>query len=584
MDWTTGQVTPFAFKKTGDEDFPTHIKALLLGAPKSGKTTFLSTFPNIVVADVEAGLMSIAHKNIPYVTIDKIEKLQTLLFVLRDESMRAKAAEQMGLDKIESVGIDTMDALQVMFKKERLATERRTIFEMKDWGWLLDQFRELIAGFVALPMHVVLTVHTKTVHVDEERTVTHPGLQGAIAEEIAGMVGFSMMTHRSKEVDPQTGQPYTQYRLQVEGDDSNPHLGNRAMGRLGGYIEPRFDVLHAAIFDGLQLNKQTTGEVNVDATDAGPKVEEQATEAVAAQAQAPAPAPAPANPSQGTPPATDDQVVNAAAMQHLERFFGEFGFRVPPAAKTWTMGFAREVAAMFVSTKEDLAEGKTTQDEATQFLTEFLMSQDAWVDPNSIPPDGTIDEVMEWVGDDPAKAAAALAAEKEGKDRATLKKKLEPMTGDEVPAAPAQPAPEASAPAPTPAPEDTSTPPPAAEAPAPAPQEAAQPQGQESAPAPEPTPVPAATTEAPAEATSDQADALITEELGGVKIDEQPANGDGRPSKAELLRIEDLTEAPVSSQSGQPIDDLDIAKLSLSRFGEWLRVDEYIAKTNASKG
>lgn len=40
-------------------------------------------------------------------------------------------------------------------------------------------------------------------------------------------------------------------------------------------------------------------------------------------------------------------------------------------------------------------------------------------------PDGTIDEIMEWVGDDPAKALRALEAETAGKARTTLVGKLE---------------------------------------------------------------------------------------------------------------------------------------------------------------
>lgn len=41
------------------------------------------------------------------------------------------------------------------------------------------------------------------------------------------------------------------------------------------------------------------------------------------------------------------------------------------------------------------------------------------------PPEGTIDEVLAWVGDDPDRAAQALQAEREGKQRATLISELE---------------------------------------------------------------------------------------------------------------------------------------------------------------
>lgn len=44
-------------------------------------------------------------------------------------------------------------------------------------------------------------------------------------------------------------------------------------------------------------------------------------------------------------------------------------------------------------------------------------------------PDGTIDEVMDWVGEDPSRASRALSAEKAGQNRQTLLAKLEAIKG-----------------------------------------------------------------------------------------------------------------------------------------------------------
>lgn len=47
------------------------------------------------------------------------------------------------------------------------------------------------------------------------------------------------------------------------------------------------------------------------------------------------------------------------------------------------------------------------------------------VDPTQVPSGGTIDELMAWVGDDPARRAAALAAEQaKSQPRATVLKRL----------------------------------------------------------------------------------------------------------------------------------------------------------------
>ena len=107
------------FKRTGSEDFPDRLKVLLSGSPKSGKTSFLGTIPNIVIADTESAannLQSIAHLNLPYVTVNEVEDLKRLLTVLGDASLRAQAAQQLGMPKIEAVGIDTIDTLQHIMK------------------------------------------------------------------------------------------------------------------------------------------------------------------------------------------------------------------------------------------------------------------------------------------------------------------------------------------------------------------------------------------------------------------------------------------------------------------------------------
>lgn len=54
-------------------------------------------------------------------------------------------------------------------------------------------------------------------------------------------------------------------------------------------------------------------------------------------------------------------------------------------------------------------------------LEYWLKAQTSTDDPGSdVVPAGTVDEVLAWVGDDPARAAAALEAELSGKNRASL--------------------------------------------------------------------------------------------------------------------------------------------------------------------
>lgn len=526
------------FKRTGSGDFPQHIKALIQGPPKCGKTSLLATAPGIVIADLESeanGLQSIAHLNIPYVTIDHPDRLQQLLFVMRDEGLRAKAAEQMGIAKIETVAVDTLDALQKLLKKNRMVTERKSKFERDDWGWLLDEMRQIINAFNALPLNVIYTVHTTTKQDDDEKMITMPGLQGAIAEEIAGMVGYSLLMQRTREVKPD-GTPYTKYSLKVEGDDKNPHLGNRAAGRLPEVIEPDFKALQKAVYDGLQI-AQSVAPVAVST----PVEIQQRVAQNVDQPAAPVAAPA--------PPAGDDEPINATALQHLTRLFQEVGVPLnEDLIKTKTLGEARMVVKMWNAHKQDAAEGKATegttpQAEMTQFLIGlgFLPEGQEAVAPTAaaaVEPkvDGTIEQVQAYTvdGTDLTKVQEAYNLEyAREKPRATLvnwlvNKGAQPTGNLTAAAQEVQ----------TPVQNET-------------PQQVA----------------PPVTSEAPtADNTSTEAQALelVKEELGGeVKTVTDTATGEVAPCE----------------ECQKPIDDPDIALLSKTRFQRWLCVSDYIVET-----
>lgn len=197
---TTAAPEPM-FRRTGASDFPMHLKMLVSGPPKSGKTTLLGSIPNIIVADTEPhanNLQSIAHLDVPYKTIRSTTDLAQLHMVLRDDSLRAQAAQALGLPKIEAVAIDTLDTLQGLMKKERMV-ETRGQFLRDDWSWLKEEMTKLIEAYTALPMHVIFTVHLKTKELgkgDNAYTVIMPGLEGSISDAIAGMVGYSLLSFR----------------------------------------------------------------------------------------------------------------------------------------------------------------------------------------------------------------------------------------------------------------------------------------------------------------------------------------------------------------------------------------------------
>lgn len=382
-------MTAFAFKRTGDADYPRYLKILLQGPPKSGKTTFISTAPNVVVAAVEAGLMSIAHLDVPYVEIDGTDKLQTLQQVLSNDTHRAKAAENLGMPRIDTVAIDTLDAWQEMLKREILKENRRTQMQQADWGTLKERMAAVLKAFVALPVNVIFTVHTTTTQDDESRLIYAPALQGSIKDEVAGYVDFSLLSYRQRDVDSQ-GVAKINYYLKNEGDLKNPSLGNRAAGRVPEVSLPNFKTLHDAVFKGIVRDtpSQNPTEITMQvppasAPVAAPQETAQnlstapATPSAAAVEQsvpAPTETPQPAAPT-GTPLADDSSPINAAGLGVIKKHYMAHSLVLPEDIESWNLGKARLLSKWFVAVKADAAAGKQTPREE---IVEYLKAFDAY--------------------------------------------------------------------------------------------------------------------------------------------------------------------------------------------------------------
>lgn len=257
------------FSRTGSADFPTYLKCMVTGPPKSGKTHLLGTVPNILILDTEPhanNLQSIAHLDIPFKAIYSTDDLRQAQFVLSQEQFRKQAAQALGMPDIEAVAIDTLDTFQAIMKKERMREQRSTKFLRDDWGWLKEELLSIVQSFTALPLHVFFMVHTKTVDIGSEenpQTVVLPGLEGGIAEKIAGEVGYSLLSFRTEEVRPD-GTKFTKYWLRAEGNDTYQYLGNRAAGRLPDIIEPDFDTLLKAATANRPTNQHPQVQVQLE--------------------------------------------------------------------------------------------------------------------------------------------------------------------------------------------------------------------------------------------------------------------------------------------------------------------------------
>lgn len=581
------------WSRSGTGNQPTHLKIMVSGPPKSGKTTLLGTIPNLLVCDTEPfanNLESVAHLDLPSVRIDSSSDLKQVAFVLGNESLRKQLAQNTyGIPDIQGVAIDTLDTFQKILKTERMKEQKSSQFLRDDWGWLKTEMEEIIQAFTALPMHVVFVVHTKTKEMgkgDDAYTVVLPGLEGAISESIAGMVGYSLLSFRREEVAPD-GSPITRYFLRTEGDATHDFLGTRTAGRLPAIIEPNMKSIYDAVLAGRAAAAAAAPPApapaaappappaaNPPAPAAAPEaaapvapaetpVEEVAQtqgqpETPAAEVQTPVetetPAPAAEAPVAERP--ADDQPMNAAGLGHLKKVYDAIGQEMPEAELLKrTIGDARTIVRMWVACQQDAAEGKlpvgqTAIDAMVMYLAPQGLAQAQAAAPAApaapaevdAKPDGTIAQIKAYIGDPPDLAKVQevydLEHAKGGDARVTVLKKMTDLGAKpaDLPSAistPEAPAPSAAAPA-----AEVQTP---VETPAPA-----------GDPAPAPADVP----------SEEEAMTTITENLGPVEVIEEGIN----------------PAAPCADCGGK-LDDLDLAELGKRRFGKLLCVADYLKQT-----
>lgn len=245
---------------TGDEEYGRYIKALICGDPGSGKTLISSTFPNVLYASAEGGLMSIARRKLPYVKITASEQLLALKNAMeQDAEVRAKllGLDKRGLTRVDTIVIDTIDEMGRILVKERLEQTRKDTFQIADWGWLGDQMRGIVRAFRNLDMHVVFTCHLKQTEDGETgRQYFKPALQGAMGDEIAGYVDLALLLRTqnvTRVVDGESRRVMLRQLVTVP-DPSFPWIKDRS-GALPPEIPVNFDndftILNDLIFGGL---------------------------------------------------------------------------------------------------------------------------------------------------------------------------------------------------------------------------------------------------------------------------------------------------------------------------------------------
>ena len=111
-----------------------HVKIMVFGDPGVGKTTLISTAPNPIIISAEAGLLSIAHTDIPVIEISTIDDLyEAYEYVISEE---CKEYETVCVDSASEIAEVMLHESKTSNKDGRAA-----------YGALIDGMMPLLRSF-----------------------------------------------------------------------------------------------------------------------------------------------------------------------------------------------------------------------------------------------------------------------------------------------------------------------------------------------------------------------------------------------------------------------------------------------------
>lgn len=251
-------------RTTGSDDYGKYIKALICGPPGAGKTLTASTWKNPFYASAEAGLMSIADRNIPYMKVEEIDDLLHLKILL--DQNPADREEMFGFP-IDTLVVDTLDEIQRMLIRERLEATKQEALRVQDWGYIGETMSAMARGLRNLDINVVFLLHLKEVNdADSGRLYWKPQLQGQFADQVPGMVDLSLLLRTATTTQVVENAPrkvVTRY-LQTVPDANHDWVKDRS-GKLPPEVPINFtddyERIYGFIYGGLATATQSEERV-----------------------------------------------------------------------------------------------------------------------------------------------------------------------------------------------------------------------------------------------------------------------------------------------------------------------------------
>jgi phage nucleotide-binding protein len=143
------------------------VKLLVYGQAGAGKTTLVTSLPDVIVLSAEGGLLSIQSADLPYLEINNLEALRDAYSWLKD-SAEAKHFQSVALDSISEIA-------EVVLNAEKKATKD----PRQAYGAMQEQMADIIRAFRDLPgRHVYMSAKLEKATDEMGRMLYAPSMPG----------------------------------------------------------------------------------------------------------------------------------------------------------------------------------------------------------------------------------------------------------------------------------------------------------------------------------------------------------------------------------------------------------------------
>lgn len=217
---------------TADPNTKPPVVMLVYGQGGVGKTTFTSTAPKPLLADVENGSKYFGLRGIKMdvALIETWNDIEQFYLHVKNSDYETIVVDPIG---------ELMEKLKVHIQKtkEKKWVQYDGSLSMAGWGEMKERMRNFVKSIRDLGKHVILVAHVEEKD-DEGKLIKRPKIMTKISEELIAMVDIVGFMETVRQ--PAENGEMTDKRI-IRVQPSEKYESKDRTGQLGGIIEPDFD-------------------------------------------------------------------------------------------------------------------------------------------------------------------------------------------------------------------------------------------------------------------------------------------------------------------------------------------------------